>query len=71
MIRCTKCGALFGKQPENCFYCGAESFEEVDKKQYKEEQVKKYEESEENTDKVEEVKEEVPKKKRGRKKKSE
>lgn len=41
MVKCTKCGAIFGKEPNSCFYCNAVSFEEVDIEAYKEEQAKK------------------------------
>ena len=41
MVKCTKCGAIFGKEPNSCFYCNAVSFEEVDTEAYKEEQSKK------------------------------
>lgn len=76
MIKCSKCGAVFGKMLEDCFYCGGKgTLEEIDNGEFKEELVKKYEEQpkvEEHTEKsTEEVKEEAPKKKRGRKKKSE
>lgn len=74
MIRCSKCGAVFGKMVEDCFYCGGKgTLEEIDNGEFKEELVKKYEEKTTQEEvKEEEVKEEeVPKKKRGRKKKSE
>lgn len=41
MVKCTKCGAIFGKEPNSCFYCNAVSFEKVDIEAYKEEQAKK------------------------------
>ena len=41
MVKCTKCGAIFGKEPNSCFYCNAVSFEEVDTEAYKEEQAEK------------------------------
>lgn len=28
MVKCTKCGAIFGKEPNSCFYCNAVSFKE-------------------------------------------
>ena len=66
MIKCSKCGAVFGKMVEDCFYCGGKgTLEEIDNGEFKEELVKKYEEH------TEEVQEEAPKKRRGRKKKSE
>lgn len=73
MIKCSKCGAVFGKMVEDCFYCGGKGIlEEIDNGEFKEELVKKYEEKTTQEEvKEEEVKEEeVPKKKRGRKKKS-
>ena len=67
MIKCVKCGAVYGKQPERCFYCDTVEFEEVENKEFEEEQLKKYVKEEE---KAEEVKEEEEKpKKKGRKKK--
>lgn len=67
MVKCIKCGAVYGKQPERCFYCDAVSeFEEVDNKEYQEEQLKKYEKKEE----VKEEKTEEAPKKKGRKKKT-
>lgn len=74
MIKCSKCGAVFGKMVDDCFYCGGKgTLEEIDNGEFKEELVKKYEEKTTQEEvKEEEVKEEeAPKKKRGRKKKSE
>lgn len=73
MIKCSKCGAVFGKMVEDCFYCGGKgTLEEIDNGEFKEEFVKKYEEKTSQEEVKEEVKEEeAPKKKRGRKKKSE
>lgn len=72
MIKCKKCGALFGKLEDKCFYCGGEgTLEEIDNGEVKEELVQKYEEQPKVEEHTEEVQEEVPKKKRGRKKKSE
>lgn len=72
MIKCSKCGAVFGKMVEDCFYCGGKgTLEEIDNVEFKEELVKKYEEQPKVEERTEEVQEEVPKKKRGRKKKSE
>lgn len=69
MIKCSKCGAIFGKMVEDCFYCGGKgTLEEIDNGEFKEELVKKYEEK---TSQEEVKEEEAPKKKRGRKKKSE
>ena len=71
MIKCSKCGAVFGKMMEDCFYCGGKgTLEEIDNGEFKEELVKKYEEQPKVEEHIEEVQEEVPKKKRGRKKKS-
>lgn len=71
MIKCSKCGAVFGKMVEDCFYCGGKgTLEEIDNGEFKEELVKKYEEKT-SQEEVKEVQEEAPKKKRGRKKKSE
>ena len=71
MIKCSKCGAVFGKMMEDCFYCGGKgTLEEIDNGEFKEELVKKYEEQPKVEEHTEEVQEEVPKKKRGRKKKS-
>lgn len=78
MIKCTKCGAIFGKMVDTCFYCGATgSLEEVDndvvveepKEEVKEEQKKKTKTKAKTETETKE--EEVPKKKRGRKKKTE
>ena len=72
MIKCSKCGAVFGKMVDDCFYCGGKgTLEEMDNGEFKEELVKKYEEQPKVEEHTEEVKEEAPKKKRGRKKKSE
>lgn len=72
MIKCSKCGAVFGKMVEDCFYCGGKgTLEEIDNGEFKEELVKKYEEQPKVEEHTEEVQEEAPKKKRGRKKKSE
>lgn len=72
MIKCSKCGAVFGKMVEDCFYCGGKgTLEEIDNGEFKEELVKKYEEQPKVEEHTEEVQEEVSKKKRGRKKKSE
>lgn len=61
MIKCKKCGAVYGKVVETCFYCGAMgSIEEIEDVNEEIEEVA-----------AKEIKEEVPKKKRGRKKKSE
>lgn len=71
MIKCSKCGAVFGKMVEDCFYCGGKgTLEEIDNGEFKEELVKKYEEQPKVEEHTEEVQEEAPKKKRGRKKKS-
>lgn len=71
MIKCSKCGAVFGKMVEDCFYCGGKgTLEEIDNGEFKEELVKKYEEHPKVEEHTEEVQEEAPKKKRGRKKKS-
>ena len=71
MIKCSKCGAVFGKMVEDCFYCGGKgTLEEIDNGEFKEELVKKYEEQSKVEEHTEEVQEEAPKKKRGRKKKS-
>lgn len=72
MIKCSKCGAVFGKMVEDCFYCGGKgTLEEIDNGEVKEELVKKYEENTTQKEVKEEEVEEEPKKKRGRKKKSE
>ena len=68
MIKCSKCGAVFGKMVEDCFYCGGKgTLEEIDNGEFKEELVKKYEEQPKVEEHTEEVQEEAPKKKRGRK----
>lgn len=65
MFKCNKCGAVFGKNVESCFYCGsATGIVEVEPKEFEEEQLKKYETSQDTTQE-----EEKPKKK-SRKKKS-
>ena len=72
MIKCSKCGAVFGKMVEDCFYCGGKgTLEEIDNGEFKEELVKKYEEQPKVEEHTEEAPKETPKKRRGRKKKSE
>lgn len=65
MFKCNKCGAVFGKNVENCFYCGATTgIVEVEPKEFEEEQLKKYETSQDT------IQEEEKPKKKSRKKKS-
>ena len=44
MIKCGKCGAVYGKAPNVCFYCGAQGqlgqVEEIDNDKYREEMEK-------------------------------
>ena len=58
MIKCTKCGALFGKLIDKCFYCGGiDTVQEVsDDKKGKEKskrRTRKKKNEEENKEKVE------------------